>query len=109
MDLLAVGLAIWALYLAKRPGAPGWLRAIPWVLVVSFFVSMGGTLYGLKYAFDSVANIPADQKAEYLSKGISRAMSFTLYGIAVDVVMIVVLIICTVKLRSRVSSGALTK
>jgi hypothetical protein len=100
MDLLAVGLAVWALYLAKRPGAPRWLRGVPWVLVAGFVVSFGGTLLGLKHAFDSVGAVPADRRAQALADGISRAMSFTLYGVVVDAVMLVVLAVMTWRTRA---------
>lgn len=106
MDVLAIGLAVWAWSLSRRPGAPRWLAFAPWLLAFTFIGSMAGTLLGLRHAFASVAELPPEEKSAYLAKGISSAMTYTLIGLAVDVVMVVVLLVATIKLRSHPASQA---
>ena len=80
MDLLAVILFIWALWLSKRTGAPRWLRFMPPALVVNFIGSLAGTLLGLMHTFRSLGGVDAGHKQHSLSEGIQRAMSYTSWG-----------------------------
>lgn len=99
MDLLAIGLAIWAYVLSRRPGAPRWLRFVPAGLAVSFVGSLTLTLWGLRSSFTAVADVSPQDKARFLSEGIARAMWWTAAGLGVDVVVLVLLIVTTVRLR----------
>ena len=109
MDLLAIGLAVWARILSRREGAPKWLAFLPYFIALTFIGSLGGTLLGLRHAFVSVGNVPADQKAKYLSDGIAAAMWITVYGLGLDAVFLVVLIVMTVKLKRAVTSPTLAE
>ena len=99
MDLLAVVLFFWARWLSGRPGAPAWLRHVGPALVVVFVVSVGGTLLGLRQAFVSAGEVDAAHKAQHLSEGISRAMSFTAAGLAFDLLVLPTLAVFTWRLR----------
>jgi biopolymer transport protein ExbB/TolQ len=99
LDLLAVILFFWAWWLKKQPGTPPWLRALPWLIVIAFLVSLFGTALGLLYAFHSVEQLPPSEKSTYLANGIARAMNFTAGAIAFDAVVLVLLIILTVTRR----------
>jgi hypothetical protein len=96
VDLLAIILFFWAWWLKKQPGTPPWLRFVPPMIVVAFFVSLAGTGLGLLYAFNAVENVAPAEKATMLAKGISRAMNFTAGAIVFDAVVLVLLIILTV-------------
>lgn len=99
MDLLAVILFFWSRWLAKQPATPPWLRFVPPLIVVAFFVSLAGTGLGLLYAFHAVENVAPSEKATMLANGISRAMTFTAGAIVFDAIVLVLLIILTVTRR----------
>ena len=63
-------------------------RNIPLINImanISTMLGLLGTIFGLMMAFDAVANAPAAQRATELAKGISVAMSTTLFGLVVAV------------------------
>lgn len=104
MDALAIILFVWSRWLAKRPGAPAWMRFVGIALIVSFFGALGGTLLGLRHAFIAVEGVDAQHKARHLSDGIAFAMNFTAAGLAFDVIVLVVLSVVTWRLRRGASS-----
>ncbi|MFO0598252.1 MAG: MotA/TolQ/ExbB proton channel family protein [Myxococcaceae bacterium] len=104
MDLLAIGLAIWAYLLSKRPGAPPWVRVVPFALALNLVVALAGTLWGLRHAFASVSDLPPESKAHALSEGIAHAMWWTAGGLGFDVVIAVTLVVASVRLRRVVSN-----
>jgi len=68
--------------------APKVTKMIPMVNNMSNIATMlglMGTIFGLMMAFDAVANAPAAQRATELAKGISVAMSTTLFGLLVAI------------------------
>ena len=52
-------------------------------------VGLMGTIFGLMMSFDAVANAPAAQRATELAKGISIAMSTTLFGLTCAIPLII--------------------
>lgn len=98
MDLLALGLAFWAWWLGRRPAAPRWLRAIPWMLGVGFAVSLVGTVGGLWLAFATSGSTPASERASVLAESISRAMRFTAAALVLDAVVLVLLVVMSLRL-----------
>lgn len=99
MDLVALGLIVWSRLLLRREGAPRWLRWVAPVLLLGFAVSLGGTVFGLKLAFQSIEGVPPDQKAAALAASISRAMWFTAFGLGLDAAAFVALLVVTVRGR----------
>jgi hypothetical protein len=95
VDLLAILLSYWAHRLARRLGAPRWLRWVLPVLVASYVLSTIGTIWGLYHAFASVSGggANASMKQQLLAEGIRRAMVFEAVGIAVDVGAFVLLLV----------------
>lgn len=77
MLIAVVLMSIWALWLARKPGAPPLLRHIPWVLAATWAVCFGGTLLGLLRAFRATGSAPPEMKAQILSNGIAVAMWMT--------------------------------
>ena len=100
MDLIALILFFWSRWLARKPGAPGWLRFIGPALVINIFAALGLTILGLMHAFRSIANVDAAHKSQRLAEGIAAAMRFTAAGLGFDVLVLGVLIIFTARLRS---------
>lgn len=99
MDLLALILFFWSQWLAKKRGAPTWLRFIGPALILNIFAALGLTILGLLHAFRSIANIDAAHKSQRLAEGISAAMSFTMAGLVFDGLVLVMLITLTLRLR----------
>jgi len=52
---------------------------------IATMLGLMGTIFGLMMSFDAVANAPAAQRATELAKGISVAMSTTLFGLLIAV------------------------
>ncbi len=52
---------------------------------IATMLGLMGTIFGLMMAFDAVANAPASERAAELARGISVAMSTTLFGLIVAV------------------------
>jgi biopolymer transport protein ExbB len=64
----------------------GWL----WSLAnIATLVGLVGTIIGLIGTFQSLGNVPADQKQALLSAGISEAMNNTAFGLGIAVTCIV--------------------
>ena len=100
MDLIALILFFWSRWLAKKPGAPAWLRYVGSALIINIFAALGLTILGLMHAFRSIGNVDAAHKSQRLAEGIAAAMRFTAAGVVFDVVVLLVLIVFTVRLRS---------
>jgi hypothetical protein len=91
VDLLALGLVIWSRFLARRPGAPRWVRWL-WAPLIGVTVgSLLATVLGLRYAFYAASTVPAAEKAQHLADGIARAMTFTAAGLVFDLAAAVAL------------------
>ena len=101
MDVLAIILFFWARWLSKQAGVPRWLRFVPPALVVVFFVALGGTLFALVGAFAAVDHLAPADKATFLAVAIGEAMNFTAFGIIFDGLALVVLVVMTVRHKSR--------
>jgi hypothetical protein len=105
VDLVAIGLMVWAHFLAKRPDAPRWLRSVKWSVGVIWAACLIGTWVGLKRAFASVPGATPAQRQEQLSTDIAHAMTFTAVALIVDVVVLVLLAALTSRLRTRGDHG----
>jgi len=64
----------------------GWLWS---VANIATLVGLIGTITGLIRTFQSLGNIPADQKQAVLSSGISEAMNNTAFGLSIAVTCII--------------------
>jgi biopolymer transport protein ExbB len=64
----------------------GWLWS---VANIATLVGLIGTITGLIKTFQSLGNIPADQKQAVLSAGISEAMNNTAFGLSIAVTCII--------------------
>jgi biopolymer transport protein ExbB/TolQ len=70
----------------------GWLWS---VANIATLVGLIGTITGLIRTFQSLGNIPADQKQAVLSSGISEAMNNTAFGLSIAVTCIIFHLILT--------------
>lgn len=66
---------------------------------VATLLGLLGTIFGLQYAFDAVANAPASQKQFLLANGIAIALNTTAFGLIVAIPCI----ICYTYLQNRVT------
>lgn len=105
MDLIALILFFWARWLAKKPGAPAWLRYVGPALIINIFAALGLTILGLMHAFRSIGNVDAAHRSQRLAEGISTAMKFTAAGVVFDALVLVVLIVVTLRLRESRGVG----
>lgn len=64
----------------------GWLWSIA---NIATLIGLIGTITGLIKTFQSLGNIPADQKQAVLSSGISEAMNNTAFGLSIAVTCII--------------------
>ena len=99
MDLVALILFAWAHWLSKQPGAPRWLRFLGPALIVNCVGALGATVLARIHVFRSIGTVDAGHKAQVFSDGIAWAMSFTAFGLAFDVVALVLLVMFTLRLR----------
>ncbi len=99
VDIIALILFFWSRWLAKKPGAPRWLRFVGPALIINIFAALGLTILALLHAFRSNADVDPAHKSQRLAEGIAVAMRFTAVGIAFDALMLLVLIFFTVRLR----------
>jgi biopolymer transport protein ExbB len=81
----AVQKAVDEVFLTEVPKITKSIPLINIMANISTMVGLMGTIFGLMMAFDAVANAPAAQRATELAKGISVAMSTTLFGLVVAV------------------------
>ncbi len=72
-------------FLAETPKITKLIPLVNTLANISTMLGLMGTIFGLMMAFDAVANAPAAQRATELAKGISVAMSTTLFGLIVAV------------------------
>jgi biopolymer transport protein ExbB/TolQ len=81
----AVQKAVDEVFLTETPKISKNIPMINILANISTMLGLMGTIFGLMMAFDAVANAPAAQRATELAKGISVAMSTTLFGLVVAV------------------------
>lgn len=72
-------------FLSETPKITKLIPMVNTLANISTMLGLMGTIFGLMMAFDAVANAPAAQRATELAKGISVAMSTTLFGLIVAV------------------------
>lgn len=74
-----------AVFLTEAPRVNRYLSIVGVIANVSTLLGLMGTIYGLIYTFDAVANKPAAERPKALADGISIAMGTTLMGLLVAV------------------------
>lgn len=72
-------------FLTEAPRVNRYLNLMATIANVATLVGLMGTIYGLIYTFDAVANKPASERPQALADGISVAMGTTLMGLIVAV------------------------
>jgi len=77
----AVQRAVDEVYLTEAPKITKFLVFLQVFANLSVLVGLMGTIYGFMEAFDSLANIPAAQRAQALAGAIAVVMSSTLWGL----------------------------
>jgi biopolymer transport protein ExbB/TolQ len=82
--------AIDEVFLADAPNITKNISVISMFANTATMVGLMGTIFGLMMSFDAVANAPAAQRATELAKGISIAMSTTLFGLTNAIPLILI-------------------
>lgn len=82
--------AIDEVFLSDAPNISKNIAIISMCANTATMVGLMGTIFGLMMSFDAVANAPAAQRATELAKGISVAMSTTLWGLVNAVPLVIV-------------------
>jgi biopolymer transport protein ExbB/TolQ len=77
--------AVDEVYLTEAPRINRYLNLLPAIANIAMLCGLLGTIYGLIFAFDAVANLPAAQRPAALAKGISIVMVKTWSGLAVAI------------------------
>jgi biopolymer transport protein ExbB/TolQ len=77
--------AVDEVFLTETPRITRLLPLLNTLSNLATLLGLTGTIYGLMLAFESVANVPAAQRAQALASGISVAMTTTLFGLIVAV------------------------
>lgn len=80
---------------------------IPWLWSlanIATLVGLIGTIIGLIGTFQSLGNVPADQKQALLSAGISEAMNNTAFGLSIAVTCIIFHLFLTAYAKSMVET-----
>ncbi len=72
-------------FLSEAPKVTKMIPMVNNMANIATMLGLMGTIFGLMMAFDAVANAPAAQRATELAKGISVAMSTTLFGLMVAI------------------------
>ncbi len=72
-------------FLSETPKITKLIPLINTMSNIATMLGLMGTIFGLMMAFDAVANAPASERAAELARGISVAMSTTLFGLIVAV------------------------
>jgi biopolymer transport protein ExbB len=75
--------------LAMIPRLTRRLQYLPMLANVATLIGLFGTIYGLKGAFASVANVSAAQRAEALAGGIAIALNATGFGLATAIPLVI--------------------
>jgi biopolymer transport protein ExbB/TolQ len=82
---------------------------IPWSLAnIATLVGLLGTISGLITTFQSLGNVPADQKQAILSNGISEAMNNTAFGLGIAVSCIIAHLFLTAYAKKMVETVELS-
>jgi len=105
MGLTAIGFAVFhvlatmALSIAQHIRLRGGrMLAGLWVATcVTPLLGLVGTIAGLTTAFDSMSSAAADQRAVMLGQGISEAMNWTAFGLALFALFLASTIVATVR------------
>lgn len=79
-----------AVFLTEAPRVNRYMGMIGVIASVSTLLGLMGTIYGLIYTFDAVANKPAAERPKALADGIAIAMGTTLLGLLVAVPLLAV-------------------
>ena len=79
-----------AVFLTEAPRLTRYISLISVMASISTLLGLMGTIYGLIYTFDAVANKPASERAKALSDGIAIAMGTTLEGLLSAVPLLVI-------------------
>ena len=78
-----------AVFLTEAPRLTRYISVIQVMASISTLLGLMGTIYGLIFTFDAVANKPAAERAKALSDGIAIAMGTTLLGLLSAVPLLV--------------------
>jgi biopolymer transport protein ExbB/TolQ len=68
-------------FLQEAPRVNRFLQFLQAIANMSVLIGLAGTIYGFMEAFDSLANVPAAQRAQALAASIAIVMSSTLWGL----------------------------
>ncbi len=79
-----------AVFLTEAPRLTRYVSMISVMASISTLLGLMGTIYGLIFTFDAVANKPAAERAKALSDGIAIAMGTTLLGLLSAVPLLVI-------------------
>lgn len=79
-----------AVFLTEAPRLTRYISIISVMASISTLLGLMGTIYGLIFTFDAVANKPAAERAKALSDGIAIAMGTTLLGLLSAVPLLVI-------------------
>lgn len=78
-----------AVFLTEAPRLTRYVSIISVMASISTLLGLMGTIYGLIFTFDAVANKPAAERPKALSDGIAIAMGTTLLGLLSAVPLLV--------------------
>lgn len=79
-----------AVFLTEAPRLTRYISIISVMASISTLLGLMGTIYGLIFTFDAVANKPAAERPKALSDGIAIAMGTTLLGLISAVPLLVI-------------------
>lgn len=79
-----------AVFLTEAPRINRYMSLIGVIASISTLLGLMGTIYGLIYTFDAVANKPAAERPKALADGIAIAMGTTLLGLLVAVPLLAI-------------------
>ncbi len=79
-----------AVFLTEAPRLTRYISIISVMASISTLLGLMGTIYGLIFTFDAVANKPAAERPKALSDGIAIAMGTTLLGLICAVPLLVI-------------------
>jgi biopolymer transport protein ExbB/TolQ len=71
-----------AIFLTEAPRVNRYLSLITLIASLATLMGLSGTIFGLIYTFDAVANKPAAERPAALAQGIAVCMGTTLIGLA---------------------------
>ncbi len=79
-----------AVFLTEAPRLTRYVSIISVMASISTLLGLMGTIYGLIFTFDAVANQPAAERPKALADGIALAMGTTLLGLLSAVPLLVI-------------------